>query len=143
MNIDSAMYPDEETRGHSWFGFTDGYGYEATLHWVIVGGESGAKARPMHPQWAKSLRDQCVAADVPFFFKQWGEWQITYDRDHDDPDWRNCPKPKNNTERYINLEGGHGFHGERVCFARCVGKKTAGRLLDGREWNQFPEVAGL
>lgn len=45
-----------------------------TLHWVIVGGESGAGARPMHPGWVRSIRDQCLAAEVPFFFKQWGEW---------------------------------------------------------------------
>jgi protein gp37 len=45
------------------------------LDWVIVGGESGPKARPMHPDWARSLRDQCAAAGVPFFFKQWGEWR--------------------------------------------------------------------
>ena len=44
------------------------------LDWVIVGGESGPGARPMHPNWARSLRDQCQAADVPFLFKQWGEW---------------------------------------------------------------------
>lgn len=44
------------------------------LHWVIVGGESGPNARPMHPEWVRSLRDQCVAAGVPFHFKQWGEW---------------------------------------------------------------------
>jgi protein gp37 len=42
------------------------------IHWVIVGGESGPHARPMHPQWAASIRNQCVAAGVPFFFKQWG-----------------------------------------------------------------------
>ncbi len=42
------------------------------LNWVVVGGESGANARPMHPDWAKSLRNQCAAAGVPFFFKQWG-----------------------------------------------------------------------
>ena len=44
------------------------------LDWVIAGGESGPGARPMHPDWARSLRDQCAAADVPFYFKQWGEW---------------------------------------------------------------------
>jgi protein gp37 len=44
------------------------------IDWVIVGGESGRRARPMHPNWARSLRDQCAAADVPYFFKQWGEW---------------------------------------------------------------------
>lgn len=45
-----------------------------SIHWVICGGESGRMARPMHPDWARSLRDQCKAADVPFFFKQWGKW---------------------------------------------------------------------
>ena len=44
------------------------------IDWVIAGGESGPKARPMHPEWARSLRDQCVAAHTPYFFKQWGEW---------------------------------------------------------------------
>jgi protein gp37 len=48
------------------------------IDWVIVGGESGPNARPMHPDWARSLRDQCQAAGVPFMFKQWGEWG---------PDW--------------------------------------------------------
>ncbi|PKP66990.1 MAG: phage Gp37/Gp68 family protein, partial [Alphaproteobacteria bacterium HGW-Alphaproteobacteria-5] len=51
-----------------------GKGDEVLLDWVIVGGESGPHARPMHPDWARSLRDQCNAARVPFFFKQWGEW---------------------------------------------------------------------
>jgi protein gp37 len=51
----------------------------ATLDWIIVGGESGPKARPMHPDWARSLRDQCVAAGTAFFFKQWGEWAPRYD----------------------------------------------------------------
>ena len=69
------------------------------LDLVIVGGESGPHARPMHPDWARSLRDQCVAAGVAFHFKQWGEWDAD---------------------------------GERV------GKKTAGRLLDGRTWDQMP-----
>lgn len=46
--------------------------YVPTIHWVIVGGESGPKARPMNPEWARSIRDQCQAANVPFFFKQWG-----------------------------------------------------------------------
>ena len=45
---------------------------DPALHWMIVGGESGARARPMHPVWARSLRDQCLRAGVPFFFKQWG-----------------------------------------------------------------------
>lgn len=75
--------------------------------WAIVGGESGTGARPMHPDWARSLRDQCAAASVPFFFKQWGEWRPT-------------------TLRSLNYER--------------VGKKAAGRLLDGREHNGMPDV---
>jgi protein gp37 len=110
------------------------------LDWVIVGGESGPGARPMHPDWARSLRDQCAAAGTPFFFKQWGEWAYVYDRDADDPDWRKPPKAEDNNERYLNLAGGHGFHGERVHFVRKVGKHRAGRLLDGVEHNDFPEA---
>lgn len=91
-----------------------------TIDWVIAGGESGPKARPMHPDWARSLRDQCQAAGVPFFFKQWGEWLGA-------------------------LQDGAPGEGQEInCSDKPirVGKKKAGRLLDGREWNEFPpEVA--
>ncbi len=110
------------------------------IDWVIVGGESGRNARPMHPDWARSLRDQCTAAGVAFFFKQWGGWSVVFDRDRDDPDWRRCPEAKTPIERYLNLAGGHGFHGERVVFMRNVGKKAAGRLLDGRTWDEMPRA---
>lgn len=109
------------------------------LHWVIAGGESGHGARPMHPDWARSLRDQCAAADVPFLFKQWGEHSLAYDRDRDDPDYRRCDRMARLPGRWINLAGGHGFNGERVHYAERVGKKAAGRLLDGRTHNEFPE----
>jgi len=90
------------------------------LGWVICGGESGPGARPMHPDWVRSLRDQCKAAGVPFFFKQWGEW-------------RECMPPDQwNSEGYKIIEA-HGTH-----FVK-LGKKAAGRLLDGREWNEYPE----
>ena len=110
--------------------------------WCIVGGESGAKARPMHPDWARSIRDQCEAAGTAFFFKQNGAYEIVYDRDREDPDWRRCDEVESRTPtgRWLNLEGGHGFHGARVVRAAPVGKAAAGRLLDGREWNEFPEV---
>jgi protein gp37 len=104
------------------------------LDWVICGGESGPGARPMHPAWACSLRDQCVAAGVPFFFKQWGEW-----RDHrwDDPD--NKPHVR------LTRDGKDGqilgsARDNDVWMAR-LGKKSAGDLLDGVQWHQFPEVA--
>lgn len=108
------------------------------LDWVIAGGETGPGARPMHPEWVRSLRDQCQAAEVPFLFKQWGVWAQFYDRDRDDPDWRNCPECPPPNERYVNLSGGHGFHGERVVAMRRVGKKAAGCLLEGIEWKQTP-----
>ena len=110
----------------------------SVLHWVIVGGESGSSARPMHPDWVRKVRDQCVAAGVPFFFKQWGEWLPFYDRDVDDPDWRNVPKTDGRETIRVNLAGGQGFHGERVVCSRKVGKKNAGRVLDGRTWDEVP-----
>lgn len=108
------------------------------LSWVIVGGESGPGARPMHPDWARSLRDQCEAAGVPYMFKQWGEHSLNFDRDRDDPDYGRCDAQARKPGRWINLAGGHGFNGERVHYAAKVGKKTAGRLLDGRTWDGVP-----
>lgn len=103
------------------------------IDWIIVGGESGPGARPMHPEWARSLRDQCIAARVPFFFKQWGAWlEIEYDRE--------SPPGARDGERYLNLAGGHGFHGESVVRLRVGRKQNNGRLLNGREWNEFPSV---
>ncbi|EPY00916.1 DUF5131 family protein [Magnetospirillum fulvum] len=116
------------------------------LDWVVMGGESGPHARPMHPDWARGLRDQCAAAGVPFMLKQWGEWTSIYDRDRDDPDWQRCPtvdgQMGRGDERYLNLAGGCGFHGDRVIAVCNVGKHSAGRLLDGVEHNGMPgEVA--
>jgi protein gp37 len=119
------------------------HGMERLLQWVIVGGESGPGARPMHPDWARSLRDQCHAAGVPFFFKQWGNWEKALDRDTEDPDWRadyTTEYVDQGRSRWLNLEGGRGFHGERFHVMREVGKKAAGRLLDGIEHNAMPEV---
>lgn len=110
----------------------------SALDWVIVGGESGPGARPLHPDWARSLRDQCAAAGVPFLFKQWGEHDLSYDRDRDDPDYCRCVSVEKQPGRWINLAGGHGFNGERVHYAHRVGKKAAGRLLDGRTHDGFP-----
>lgn len=110
------------------------------IDWVIAGGESGPQARPSHPDWFRSLRDQCAAAHVPFLFKQWGAHALDYDRDRDDPDWRRCAAQERKPGRWINLAGGHGFHGERVHYARGCDKKIAGRLLDGIAHNGFPEV---
>ena len=111
------------------------------IDWIIVGGESGRGARPMHPDWARSIRDQCNAASIPFFFKQWGEFSPGYDRDVDDPDWRRCQQVVANTEHFqwLNVAGGQGFHGERVVSMARVGKRRAGRLLDGVQHDAMPQ----
>jgi protein gp37 len=96
--------------------------WRRAIDWVIVGGESGRGARPMHPDWAQSLRDQCIAAGVPFLFKQWGEW---------------IPNPSH-LERIAALrEPGRYDDSLEVGMYR-VGKKAAGRELDGRTWDQYP-----
>lgn len=107
------------------------------LSWLICGGENGP--RPMHPDWARSARDFCSGAGIPFFFKQWGSWISVLDRDLQDPDWRaDYPQYEREGCRWLNLAGGHGFHGERLQVMRKVGKAVAGRLLDGVEHNGMP-----
>lgn len=88
------------------------------LGWLIVGGESGHDARPMHPYWALSLRDQCAAADVPFFFKQWGEWL------HD-----GMINPFGKAAPTAEIDG-QVYHR--------VGKKAAGRFLFDRYYDGMP-----
>ncbi|ASY56446.1 phage Gp37/Gp68 family protein [Sinorhizobium sp. CCBAU 05631] len=104
--------------------------------WVVAGGESGPGARPMHPDWARQLRDQCSAAGVPFLFKQWGAWApSTQDEAAGNPRSGWCAvsgrRPAKRAELYP--EAG-------AAFVANVGKKAAGRLLDGIEHNGFPEV---
>ena len=98
------------------------------IQWVICGGESGHSARPMHPDWARSLRDQCQAAGVPFLFKQWGEWNI----EHKQSESVELFRLKSNQQVAKAQGGGHWL------FTR-VGKKRTGRLLDGQVWDQFPK----
>lgn len=110
-------------------------------NWVVAGGESGPGARPMHPDWARSLRDQCTAAGVAFLFKQWGNWISIYDRDRDDPDWQACARPGGwDRKRWLNFAGGQGFHGDKLHMMLNVGKKAAGRLLDGVQHDALPEA---
>jgi protein gp37 len=98
--------------------------YINSIDWVIVGGESGHGARPMHPEWARSLRDQCQEAGVSFFFKQWGEW---------------LP----NAQDYDCAPEGFGYNKKHQMMGHIVmckaGKHTAGRKIDGREWSEFPQ----
>ncbi len=113
------------------------------IHWVIVGGESGQGARPLHPDWVRDLRDQCIAQGVGFFFKQWGAWRVIYDRDVDDPDWRRTGDiaQANPKGRWLNLQGGHGFHGDRVVYVAPASKASSGRMLDGRLWSEGPRAS--
>lgn len=111
--------------------FTAWLGTEAGIKWVICGGESGPGARPMHPDWARSLRDQCQAAGVQFHFKQWGEF-----------------RPPETQAEWSAFRDGKGFNGSLMPNGTFgdplgnglvrVGKKAAGRLLDGRTWDQMP-----
>lgn len=102
------------------------------LGWVIVGGNSGPKARPMHPDWARTLRDQCAAAGVPFLFKQWGQWAPG----------ENCgPARRMNTAatwdygRWFSMtysaQAVEEMHRDDQPDVWLVGKKAAGRHLDG------------
>jgi protein gp37 len=99
------------------------------IDWVIVGGESGPGARPMHPDWVRDLRDRCVDAGVAFFFKQWGTWAeggdgVTYGRwVHPETGATNGARPH-----------------QRAVLMTQVGKKAAGRELDGRTWDEMPEA---
>jgi protein gp37 len=106
---------------------------------LIVGGESGRGARPLHPDWVRSLRDQCDSASVYFHFKQWGEYLPVFDRDVEDPDWRDCGRWQHERPKgqWHNLAGGMGFHGERVVYVDRVGTRKAGHLLDGVEHREM------
>lgn len=99
------------------------------LNWVICGGESGHGARPMHPAWARGLRDQCAAAGVPFFFKQWGESAPATALEAATAKRQLCGR-FGLARRFSGVTGG-------ILFALC-GKHAAGRLLDGIEHNAFP-----
>ena len=109
------------------------------IDWVVVGGESGAGARPMHPDWARDLRDDCKGAGIPYFFKQWGKHvPVQYDGGH----WFHNPDHKNADPIYgdvtwpswkqvVSLDG--------VTLA-AAGKHAAGRHLDRRTWDQYPDL---
>jgi protein gp37 len=101
------------------------------LDWIVVGGESGPGARPMHPDWARSLRDQCAAAGVPFHFKQWGNW---WPRDQ----WEHNPDLILPDDDYVASGQAPGTCHVGTAVMHRQGKKTAGRLLDGVEHNGLP-----
>jgi protein gp37 len=112
----------------------------AGIDWVIVGGESGHGARPMHPDWARSLRDQCAAAGVPFLFKQHGEWVSPGERAFGTARTRRVAllRPDGSEVDPQSAEGRD--ENANVITMADVGKKAAGRLLDGQQHDGFPEV---
>ena len=109
---------------------------QSGIDWIIAGGESGPGARPAQPDWFRSLRDQCAAAGVPFFFKQWGEWI------------ESSPLPggdlggdlRRGNVQHMHAPGNpEGYYRRGDAYVRRVGKKTAGRILDGRTHDEFPK----
>ncbi|MEH0194528.1 phage Gp37/Gp68 family protein [Caulobacter sp. CCNWLY153] len=117
--------------------------YRVALDGVVVGGESGPKARPIHPDWVRIIRDDCANSEAAFFFKRWGEW---------------APGEANSLRKTLAVDGAHWFD-DRWDFVRIteaegrelhaddepvvwrVGKRHSGRLLDGFEHNDLPAVA--
>jgi protein gp37 len=92
------------------------------IGWIIAGGESGSEARPTHPNWIRSLRDQCLSHNVPFHFKQWGHWSPEAQGER--------------ATRIIELED-EGGRFERLSWRS---KQVSGRVLDGQTWNGYPHV---
>lgn len=116
---------------------------ESALHWAVAGGESGTRARPMHPDWARSLRDQCAAAGVPFFFKQWGEY-ITREQSGRDLNFLYDNSTSGGwVEPTGSFTSGEASAPRDAAAAHVykLGKKKSGRLLDGVEHNAYPTTA--
>lgn len=131
------------------------------IHWVITGGESGHNARPVHPDWVRSLRDQCAAAEVPFFFKQWGEY-LPFEQTAQPPFWRNAASGYEHDGHGLNFidpqtgeagkwKGHRWFDpmdaiticmetNERDCDWLKVGKGKSGNMLDGKHHREFPQT---
>lgn len=104
------------------------FALSGSLDWVICGGESGKNARPMHPDWARSLRDQCAAAGAPFHFKQWGEWL------HDSQQTGLAPSFFYDSDVHAWPDGTFSFR---------TGTKANGSLLDGVMHDGVPAIAEL
>ncbi len=169
--VDLTNIAPPVVEGRQWHGINALAPYNrslrGTIDWVIAGGESGPKARPAHPSWFTSLRDQCARHGVPFLFKQWGEWRPV---SQGEPDWfrtlyrsnrrarrgqdqaaldesygRTCQVP----EAVIHADGA-GFddivapgafqQGSDACLTFKVGKPAAGRLLDGALHDAYPTI---
>ena len=148
-DVCTGYYFTNVLNGAIWHEDADGYTHGRDnkgqrIDWVIAGGESGPNARPSHPDWFRSLRDQCAAADVPFLFKQWGEWVPCHCEDMADghnsmaifPDDACTDDP--GSDHWADFKAkvieAHGTSHWRV------GKARAGRLLDGVQHDGRPEA---
>ncbi len=123
-----------------------------TLDWIVLGGETGPKARPMHPDWVRSIRDQCQAVGMPFFFKSWGEWMpsLTFESGlatrwsaADNPQSKHFKMKGKLFDGDKPLFGGKAFEskmlndGHETLMCR-IGHKHSGHLLDGKEYLEMP-----
>lgn len=95
------------------------------ISWVIVGGESGPGARPMHPSWVRIIKEQCKEQGVPFFFKQWGNW-VPWGQ------WYEKPKKPNFTTIKLPEMSAHAFV--------YMSKNKAGNNLDGKQYMEMPKA---
>lgn len=124
--------------------------YQDKIDWVIVGGESGSKARPMNPLWVQKIQEECEKASVPFFFKQWGEWSpnLLADNMKKLVDWPELAKRPNTQLRNCFLGSSNKIvvpdvkvHFNELLYRMYkIGKHKAGRLLNGKEYNEFPKT---
>jgi protein gp37 len=145
---DGQVLPASGGRGSGWMSrwLTPQGEYKGKLHWVIAGGESGPGARPMHPDWVRSIRDRCHAAGVPFFFKQWGQWEPLCGYYANDDTIRDRVLDRRGVE-IVDQDGGtwnpktDGQPPPGCWMMSPSGKKRAGRILDGRTWDEMPEVS--
>lgn len=159
VDLVSPLYHDATGSSHRGYlrdkSESDDFRFHAPkLDWVIVGGESGRGARPMHPDWALSLRDQCAAAGVPFFFKQWGEWAPISDIPEEISDAAYDPPPANDPEairhcrvetcamssdgRCVSLDTPNAMSGPSPMMMMRLGRKVTKRRLRGRIHDDTP-----
>ena len=130
--------------------FKDYPGVIDEMDWVICGGESGPNARPMHPDWAKELRDICKAVGIPFFFKQWGEWIGTDVRVETCIDTYEVMTAENKISYTCPMDGKYADRPDRFRIkmhkwedgmrSLRVGKKEAGHFLDGITYREYPKL---
>ena len=125
------------------------------IDWVIVGGESGKNARPLHPDWVHNIQKQCKEQGVPFFFKQWGEWLPAYRNLMKNEPYFITITPDEKVEHQAvvkhmpfdfmkkNFKLYSWENGFSCMYSLKVGKRKAGALLDGKEYKQFPKCGGL